>query len=172
MAFNRYYASESYDGINAKCVFISHQRKDKTVAKAIADYILKAGVDVYFDEYDTSIDINNPKSVVTSIQNGIRRSTHMLCLLSNNAMQSKWMPWEIGYGYDRTDLVGLTVKEISESILPEYLQVIPILRGTKSLNEFLSRVCGISTSQMINENRMTAYCAMSHPLDDYLNWQV
>lgn len=172
MAFNRYYASESYDGINAKCVFISHQRNDKTVAKAIADYILKAGVDVYFDEYDTSIDINNPKSVVKAIQNGIRRSTHMLCLLSNNAMQSKWMPWEIGYGYDRTDLVGLTVKEISESTLPEYLQIIPILRGTKSLNEFLSRVCGISTSQMIYENRMEAYSALQHPLDNYLNWSL
>ena len=66
MAFNRYYASEIFDGINAKCVFISHQRNDKAVAKAIADYILTAGIDVYFDEYDTSIDINNPKSVVTS----------------------------------------------------------------------------------------------------------
>lgn len=94
------------------------------MAKAIEDYILKAGIDVYFDEYDSSIDINNPNSVVTAIQNGIRRSTHMLCLLANNAMQSKWMPWEIGYGYDRTDLVALTVKEISEATLPEYLQII------------------------------------------------
>ena len=171
MAFNRYYASEFYDGINAKCVFISHQRNDKAVAKAIADYILTAGIDVYFDEYDTSIDINNPKSVVTSIKNGIRRSTHMLCLLSNNAMQSKWMPWEIGYGYDRTDLVGLTVKEISESILPEYLQIIPILRGTKSLNDFLSRVCGIGMTQMLNENRVVDY-TKPHPLDNCLNWRL
>lgn len=58
MAFNRYYASEIYDGINAKCVFISHQRNDKAVAKAIADYILKAGIDVYFDEYDTNTALN------------------------------------------------------------------------------------------------------------------
>ena len=34
---------EIFDGINAKCVFISHQRNDKAVAKAIADYILTAG---------------------------------------------------------------------------------------------------------------------------------
>ena len=170
MAYNRYYRDQLYDGAGTKCVFISHQQKDKVVAKAIADYILKAGIDIYFDEYDTSIDLNNPYSVVHAIQNGIHRSTHMLCLLSNNAMQSKWMPWEIGYGYDRTSLCGLTVKELAKSDLPEYLQIIPILRGTKSLNEFLSKVCNRSESQMLYENRMVS-AIEPHPLDSYLDWQ-
>lgn len=49
-ALNRYYLDDVSSRIGIKCVFISHQRKDKTVARAIADYIKDAGVDVYFDE--------------------------------------------------------------------------------------------------------------------------
>lgn len=38
-ALNRYYLDDVSSRIGIKCVFISHQRKDKTVARAIADYI-------------------------------------------------------------------------------------------------------------------------------------
>lgn len=96
----------------------------------------------------------------------------MLCILSNNALESKWMPWEIGYGYDRTQLYGLTVKELAESTLPEYLQIVPILRGTKSLNEFLERVCGKPSWQMLNENLYVRNSELNHPLDNYLNWSL
>ena len=172
MSYNRYFTNEQFDIPGEKCVFISHQKKDKEVAKAIADYFLKAGINIYFDEYDTSIDINDPKSVVASIKLGIRRSSHMLCLLSRNAMESKWMPWEIGYGYDKTVLVGLTVKEIAKSTLPEYLQIIPVFRGTKSLNKFLEIVCNKTSWQMLNEGRYVAETTDNHPLDKYLDWHL
>lgn len=172
MAYNRFGLNESYINSSVKCVFISHQRKDKNIAKAIADYILKAGIDIYFDEYDASIDINNPYSVVSSIRNGISRSSHMLCLLSHNALESKWMPWEIGFGYDKTKVLGLTVKDIARSVLPEYLQIVPILRGTKSLNDFLANVCGKTPSQMLYEERCFSASMPNHPLDNYLNWEL
>lgn len=171
-ALNRYYLDDISYRQGIKCVFISHQRKDKAVAKAIADYIEKAGIDVYFDEYDTSINIYDPYSVVAAIKKGIQKSTHMLCILSNNAMESKWMPWEIGYGYDRTQLYGLTVKELSESRLPEDLQIVPILRGTKSLNEFLEKISGKTTWQMLTENLYIRNSMPNHPLNNYLNWKL
>ena len=87
-------------------------------------------------------------------------------------MESKWMPWEIGYGYDKTVLVGLTVKEIAKSTLPEYLQIIPVFRGTKSLNKFLDIVCHKTSWQMLNEGRYVAETTDNHPLDKYLDWQL
>ena len=93
---NRYYLNEQLFPRTGNCVFISHQRNDKSVAKEIANYIYKSGVDIYFDEYDRSINRDDPQSVVNAIKTGIRNSTHMLCILSQNALQSKWMPWEIG----------------------------------------------------------------------------
>ena len=55
MALNRYYYPTKYESRNKvlslgiKCVFISHQQKDKDAAKKIADYLIEAGIDVYFD---------------------------------------------------------------------------------------------------------------------------
>lgn len=169
---NRYYLNETQYPRTGNCVFISHQRNDKEVAKKIADYIYKSGVDIYFDEYDSGIDRNNPQSVVNAIKTGIRRSTHMLCILSQNALLSKWMPWEIGYGYDRLHVAGITVKEIAKDVLPEYLQVVPVIRGTKSLNTYLANTIGRVEDSLIREQKLFSASQMNHPLDNILDWQL
>ena len=169
---NRYYLSEFQYPRTGNCVFISHQKKDKEVAKKIADYISNAGIDIYFDEYDSSINRDDPNSVVRSIKNGIKKSTHMLCVLSQNALDSKWMPWEIGYGYDRLNVAGITVKELSKSLLPEYLQIVPVIRGTKSLNSYISNTAGRIEDSLIREQRIYSASIMNHPLDSVLDWQL
>ena len=173
MALNRFYLTEnSIAQRSGLCIFISHQKRDADTAKKIADYFITSGIDVYFDEYDTKIDRTRPYSVVSAIKTGIRNSTHMLCLLSQNALDSKWIPWEVGYGYDRTTVVGLTLKEISQSVLPEYLQIVPILRGTKSFNNFISNVLKRDESTLINERKLFAAYQSQHPLDSVLNWEL
>lgn len=169
---NRYYLNEQQYPRTGNCVFISHQKNDKEIAKKIADYINKSGVDIYFDEYDISINRDDPKSIVNAIKTGIRRSSHMLCILSQNALDSKWMPWEIGYGYDRLHVAGITVKELSKSDLPEYLQIVPVLRGTKSLNEYISNTAGRIEDSMIREQKLFSASMLNHPLDAVLDWQM
>lgn len=88
MALNRFYLTEnSIAQRSGLCIFISHQKEMRTLLK-IADYFITSGIDVYFDEYDTKIDRTRPYSVVSAIKTGIRNSTHMLCLLSQNALDS------------------------------------------------------------------------------------
>ncbi len=169
---NRFYLNEQLYPRTGNCVFISHQRNDKEVAKKIADYILKSGVDIYFDEYDSSINRDDPQSVVNAIKTSIQRSTHMLCILSQNALQSKWIPWEIGYGYDRLQVAGITVKEISKAGLPEYLQIVPVIRGTKSLNTYLANLIGRMEESLIREQKLFSASQMNHPLDKVLDWQL
>ncbi len=173
MARNRFYSLVEQRHLNTKeCIFISHQKDDSKVAKAIADYIIKAGIDVYFDEYDSSIKLGDPHSVVNAIKAGIRNSTRMLCLLTENSMKSKWMPWEIGYGYDRTTVVGLTDKNISKTVLPEYLQIVSIIKGTKSLNFHLSQILNTTEDQLIRESRIFSASTLNHPLDNVLDWNL
>lgn len=169
---NRYYLNEMQYPRTGNCVFISHQRNDKEVAKKIADYIYKSGVDIYFDEYDSSIDRDNPQSIVNAIKTGIRCSTHMLCILSQNALLSKWMPWEIGYGYDRLHVAGITVKEIAKNVLPEYLQVVPVIRGTKTFNTYLANTIGRVEDSLIREQKLFSASQINHPLDTILDWQL
>lgn len=164
--YSEYYASTLQPG--EVCVFISHQKNDSGAARKIADYLIRAGIDVYFDEYDKSINRSDPKSVVAAIKRGLDASSHLLVLLSSNALASTWVPWEVGYGY-RKNVAGLTLKEVAKVTLPEYLQVIPIVKGTLSLNEFVSRLTGIGQEAMINENRLTRYFSAYHPLSDILD---
>lgn len=66
----------------------------------------------------------------------------------------------------------MLTKELSESRLPEYLQIVPILRGTKSLNEFLEKISGKTTWQMLAENLYIRNSMPNHPLNNYLNWKL
>ena len=65
----------------SKCVFISHKKEDADFCRAIANYLMSEGIDVYFDEYDKSINLSKPETVVRSIERGL-----------------------LGRGYNRNDL--------------------------------------------------------------------
>lgn len=102
--------------------------------------------------------------VFTCIRKGINTSTHMLCIISVSILYSKWFPWELGYGYDRTTQGVLTLKGITESQLPDYLKTTNITRGAKSLSVFMQSILGHYTP--IVEN----YSKVFHSLDDILDW--
>jgi hypothetical protein len=75
-----------------KCVFISHQQKDKDQARAVAAYLQNAGIEVYFDENDGDLRFHhqhdNPKEVTDAICKGINNSSHMFVIVSPNTINS------------------------------------------------------------------------------------
>jgi len=166
--------SESRKTIGMKCIFLSHQQKDKEVCRKIADYLMAADIDVYFDEDDEDLKVyrqtNRPQGVVDSIRMGINNSSHMLVVVSPNTIYSSWVPWEIGYGYDNTQLGVLTLKGIKDESLPDYLKTSQVVRGTKSLNEYLAKITNSIQSIMENRNLVKSHLMSSHPLDNYLDW--
>lgn len=93
---NYYYLRDSYNGnlprpsLEKPRVFISHQKKDSDAAGTIADYLQNVGIDIYFDQYDTSINRSDPQSVVAAIKRDIENSYHMLVIFSPNTFESMW----------------------------------------------------------------------------------
>ncbi|MEX2410912.1 MAG: toll/interleukin-1 receptor domain-containing protein [Candidatus Paceibacterota bacterium] len=167
--------TEARKSRGVKCVFLSHQKSDSAICKKIAEYLLNAGIDVYFDEFDNDLKLyrqrNRPEGVVNSIRKGINSSSHMIVVISPRTISSRWVPWEIGYGYDKIDLSVLTLKGIGEGELPDYLKTAKILRSTKMLNNFLSNLTNISTSIMESRGLIKSYATKNHPLDKYLEWK-
>ncbi len=159
-----------------ECVFLSHHKSDLEDSKKIADYLMNADIDVYLDEYDydlkEQVQIRNPKGVVNCISKGINNSTHMLCVLSKNTISSKWVPWEIGYGFDKTDLGAITLKGVAQDSLPDYLKTVKIIRGTKSLNQYISEVIGYSKGYLKMYSRIDEHSNQNHQLDNVLNWEL
>lgn len=154
---------------NQLCVFISHQKEDTEQCRKIAEYLKSIGIDVYFDEYDKDLKIavqkNDAKGAVNAIRIGIKNSTHMLCVISPNTLGSKWVPFEVGYGYDITTVMVLTLKNIRNSELPQYIRAVPVIRDIDDLNKFIRSQKG----ELIVESRnYHKYDSKYHPLSDIM----
>jgi len=151
-------------------VFISHQKRDRDEAKEIADYLLSMNIDVYFDEFDRELqqaDLeDNPQAVVNAIKRGIRNSTHMLCVVSRNTLSSEWVPFEVGYGYDSTNLSTLTLKGISESELPDYIRTKPVIRDIYDINKFVKEQ---GKGSVLETKLFSAYDNSLHPLRNVMD---
>ncbi len=179
MALNRFYYPTKYKSpqeviaLGVKCVFISHQQKDKDQARKVADYLQNAGIDVYFDEYDTELKIqhqnNNPKMVTEAICKGINNSTHMLVIVSPNTINSSWVPFEIGYGFDKTELAVLCLKNIPKGSIPEYIRAAPIIRDIYDFNLKLQSISGKPEEALLKANLITEYNNRLNPLTDIMD---
>lgn len=160
------------------CIFISHQKQDSAFCRLIVDYILRAGLDVYFDEYDNDLrlqrEANNPQGVTDCILKGINNSNYMLCVVSPQTLASTWVPFEVGYGFGRTELGILTIKGVSRANLPHYAQTAKLIVDTiPALNTFLQ-----AKPSVINESRsysqpieLKLSVDQRHPLADVMNLQ-
>ncbi len=175
MAINRFYYPTKYESrakvlaLGVKCIFISHQQKDKEAAKKIADYLLAAGIDVYFDEYDNDLKIQNqgknPKGVTQAICNGINNSiSHMLVNSFTKYITFNLGPFEIGYGFEKTDLAVLCLKGIPKGGLPEYIRTAKIIRDIHDLNVLIANTTGKSKEILIETKMMSNYSNHLNPL--------
>lgn len=171
---NRFYYPTKYTSrthvvsLGIKCVFISHQKADKDAARKVVDYLKEAGIDVYFDEYDIELRIhhqaNNPKAVTDAIRKGINNSSHMLAIVSPNTLTSSWVPFEIGYGFDKTDLGVLCLKGIPKGKLPEYVRTAPIIRDIYDLNKLISTLSGSSENILVEARKIKNHGDYYNPL--------
>lgn len=182
MALNRAYLGDTNSlesrkswGIvqNVKCVFISHQRADKDICREIADYLIAAGIDVYFDEYDNDLkianQIQNPKAVTKAILKGINNSSHMLCVVSPNTLDSKWVPFEVGFGYDKTKLGVLLLKGIKKDQLPEYIKAVDlIIPDIYDLNRLVAILANSAPDILESRSIIKNWNDRYHPLANFM----
>ena len=86
----------------------------------------------------------------------------MLCLISSNTLYSKWVPFEIGYGYDSTEVFALTLKGIATEDLPDYIKVVGKIRDIYDIDKFVAK----HGKSVLMESRgmIKAYASSSHSL--------
>jgi hypothetical protein len=159
------------------CIFLSHISVDKPAVKRIADYITSQGdIDIYLDTDDEDLQraatSGDAVAMTEFIERGLSNCTHVMCLVSADTVRSWWVPYELGFGKKSgKPLATLKLKDAEE--LPAYLKISEIIRGTKSLNSYLTRVKRSLSSANITEltESLIRHSASPHPLDTYLDWQ-
>ncbi|MBC8230877.1 toll/interleukin-1 receptor domain-containing protein [bacterium] len=155
------------------CIFLSHISIDKKIAVAIAEYIrVQGSLDIYLDIYDevlqSAVHEGDPEKITAFIEKGINVSSHLMCLVSENTVESWWVPYEIGFAKKGDkEISTLTLK--NTVTLPAFLEIGVVLTGTKSLNAYLK---AIDTSKQLFESiaKQLIPHTQKHPLDDYLHW--
>ena len=151
-------------------VFVSHQKKDSNAAKVVVDYLQDAGIDVYFDQYDKSINRSDPQSVVSAIKRGIENCNHMLVLFSLNTFESMWVPWEIGYAYNSAITLNvLRFKGVEKEKLPDYLKVVNTVMSIYQLNNLIANIRRTNREQLILENRSFSENNTTHMLNNIMD---
>lgn len=150
-------------------VFISHQKRDKESTKTITEYSKEIGVKVYFDEYDRELQrrMTTQKAVVNALKKEISNSTHILYFISQNALYSKWVPFEVGYEYNKTNLATLTLKGIKNSDLPDYIKVAPIMPHIYDINEFIENK--FQKKYILESRNFSDYKSTYHPLSGMMD---
>jgi hypothetical protein len=162
--------------IETPCIFLSHISVDKPAAVEIAKYIMRhGGIDVYLDINDADLQIavvaDDPAGITRFIEQGLSHSTHIMCLVSSKTVTSWWVPYELGFA-KRAGKDLSTLKLKGDMILPAFLEIGEVLRGTASLNRYLKGVRnGLNkiAASFLTE-RLIANTDV-HPLDSYLDWR-
>lgn len=80
-------------------VFLSHSSLDREAVDAVDDLLLGLGFKVYLDRrVDKGLDPQKVDSTtVALLQKRLRQSRCLLVATSSNVVNSKWVPWELGF---------------------------------------------------------------------------
>ncbi len=173
-------APESYVSSQKKpCVFLSYLSVDKEIAVKIGDYISENGdIDIYLDVHDkrlqSSVDKQDFREITKWIDKGLSYSTHMMCLVNKEISSSWWLPYEMGFAKKSGRKISALILK-GNSHIPDYLKISRVLRGVKSLNQYMKDLEKEARNQhgyaILNQSLAPNYEA-KHPLDKCLNWST
>lgn len=124
------------------CIFISYSSKDIEAAQAIGKYLNEVvEVAIYLDTKDyllqTAISEEDDNKIVCSIKKGLKSSTHLLCLISENTDKSWWVPYEFGIA-DNSNLKVYSLKLKDVSGIPSFIKTHDVLYGREDFIKFAS----------------------------------
>ncbi len=106
-------------------VFLSHSHKDKEIAKGLIFMLAREGVSVYVDWEDSELPEKPGRETANKIKRVIKGSDLFLLLATDNALNSKWVPWELGVADEAkgTARIILAATEDASSKGSEYLDI-------------------------------------------------
>jgi hypothetical protein len=117
--------------------FISHNYKDKPLARKIANELISYGIKPWIDESEIKLG----DSLIEKIRDGLDQMDYLVALISENSVQSEWVKKELDIA-------------MNSEIEGKKVITIPILAGKCNLPGFLKGklYADMSTNRKYNEN--------------------
>ncbi len=103
-----------------KLVFVSHNVKDKDLARELALFLTAEGTNVWFDEWE----IAAGESIVEEINEGLRSCSHFVVVWSEHAKRSKRLNREL------QSVLATAIESGSPRVIPVVLDSTPLPGAT------------------------------------------
>lgn len=113
-------------------VFLSHKHDETEIIEQAIALFKKLGINVYVDWLDLEMPKNTNGTTAKKIKERIRQCDKFVLLATEQAIQSKWCNWELGYGDSQKYFKHIAVMPITNSeggtfSGSEYLAIYPII---------------------------------------------
>lgn len=157
-------------------VFISHRSLDKPIAAAIAGLLEELHLHYWFDRDDqdtqraAALGMKGDLALVHAIDRGIRHSTRILGILSENTRLSWWVPYELGsaraVGIPASFLVQASLQIDS---LPEFIRLSSLYWSLDELLRWITCLPGsplnstLKSPSTLTRNMLTSFIPLLPP---------
>ena len=155
-------------------VFLSHNKADKEVARALGGYLVLAGADVWFDDWE----IRAGDSIPGKLNEGLAEFDVFILLWSVNAARSNWVQRELESAIHRVIETGkarLVPCLLDDTPLPPLLQDLRAV-DLKDLEQGMSRLVDDLFGFRSRKDRLLAIqdalIEMNRSLSLGLGWSV
>ncbi|MDP1715703.1 MAG: toll/interleukin-1 receptor domain-containing protein [Anaerolineales bacterium] len=111
-------------------IFLSHSHKDRDLVEGFINYLANSiKIKIYVDWQDSDMPTVTNRETAHRIKNKIHDMNYFLVLATKNAMNSKWVPWEIGIADQTKPIDKIAIIPIADPEGKfhgnEYLQLYP-----------------------------------------------
>ena len=108
------------DSVKQYDIFLSHSSKDKELIAGLKLILEDLGYSIYVDWNDDALDPNEVSPETAKVlRERMKQCKSLVYAFSENAANSKWMPWELGY-FDGLKNSRVAVLPISQTAKNAY----------------------------------------------------
>lgn len=105
-------ASASRTASTVATVFLSHSHQDADLVEPTILLLASQGVTVYVDWKDPSMPAMTSPETAARIKDRISGCNKFVVLGTNNAVTSRWIPWELGVADSRNGLANIAIMPV------------------------------------------------------------
>lgn len=140
--------------LTKKHIFLSHSHKDQELVLALQTILAEKNIELYIDWQDSSLPRVTGKETADIIKSKIRESFQVWVLATKNALESLWVPWEIGYtdGYKSDKIVILPFSVNNEEYKGnEYLKLYKSIQNIAGILKYYNPVKELNGKYIYDE---------------------
>lgn len=128
-------------------IFLSHKHTDKELVFQFRKFLYSLKLDIYIDWLDEEMPVSTDSETALKLKQKIKDSRKFVLLATDEALNSKWCNWELGFGdahkyFENIAILPVTNNDDGKWMGNEYLSTYPAITINNNSNELFVEFLG------------------------------